>query len=103
MRLIRLAVILAVSLALAPLGGEAQQAGRVWRIGYLIEGPRLPGRPIPTFLDALRELGYIEGQNLIVEYRDGQSDRRPASSVQSRISSRPLGHKKCSLSRGRPI
>jgi hypothetical protein len=35
MRLIGLAVILALSLALAPLAGEAQQAGKVYRIGWL--------------------------------------------------------------------
>jgi putative ABC transport system substrate-binding protein len=60
----------------APLAAEAQQRRKVWRIGWLSEGPGPdadPGgeRMIPRrwFFDALRALGYIEGENLTVEYR----------------------------------
>jgi putative ABC transport system substrate-binding protein len=81
MRRIGLAVVLTIGLMLAPLVGEAQRAEKVWRIGYLAEGPQLrnPARPIVPFQEALRELGYIEHQNLMIEYRfaDGQSQQLP--------------------------
>jgi putative tryptophan/tyrosine transport system substrate-binding protein len=66
MRRIGLGVFLALSLLLAPLEAKGQQTGKVYRIGELREGPSLPSKP---FLDALRELGWIEGQNLEIERR----------------------------------
>ncbi len=47
---------------------QAQQAGKVYRIGFLSDGPRM--RPnFEVFRQALRELGYIEGQNIVIEWR----------------------------------
>src|SRR5262245_6461867 len=69
--------------ALVPLGAEAQQAGKVYRIGMLSPG----GVPDPSVATTthlvprhLHELGYVEGRNLVVERRfaDGQLDRLPA-------------------------
>src|SRR5262245_44642832 len=56
------------SLLPAPLAAQAQQAGKVYRIGYL--SPR-PGIELQerTFREGLRELGYVEGQNLVIEWR----------------------------------
>lgn len=48
-----------------PLTGLAQQAGKVYRVGYLSVGRP----PTSGFVERLRELGYIEGQNLQIEYR----------------------------------
>src|SRR5712691_4534556 len=65
----RLVVSTSLSLGLlaAPLAAEAQQAARrVPRIGYLAEA-RLPAEE--AFLRGLRELGYIDGQNIAIEYR----------------------------------
>jgi putative tryptophan/tyrosine transport system substrate-binding protein len=61
----------------APLAAEAQQVGRVWRIGWLQFGS---GGPRVTLLDALHELGYIEGKNITFEVRpsDAHPDRLPA-------------------------
>ena len=70
MRLIGLAVVLAVSVTLAPLAGEGQQVGKVFRIGTLREGADLS----PLFAEAMRELGWIEGQNFKLEKRN--ADRR---------------------------
>ena len=66
-----------------PLAAEAQQAGKVWRIGALQIGPIpvLGSNPIwDAFLQSLRELGYVEGQNISIEQRsaEGRMDRLPA-------------------------
>jgi putative ABC transport system substrate-binding protein len=74
MWLIRLAVILAVSLTLAPLAVEAQQPAKIPRLGYLVLAP-LSERPSPeraAFLAGLRELGWIEGKTIAIEYRSAQ-------------------------------
>ena len=72
MQYVGLAAILAFGFALAPLALEAQQVGKVWRIGSLNTSPiPAPGKsPIwDSFLNRMRELGYIEGQNLSIEFR----------------------------------
>src|SRR2546426_6051917 len=82
MRLIGLAVVLAVSLNLAPLTGEAQQAASLPRIGFLLTAslsdPRVPSL-LQAFRQGLRELDYVEGQNIAFEFRwaEGQYDRLP--------------------------
>ena len=79
MRRIRLAVVLALSL-LTPLAASAQQATKVPRIGYLAgnmaTAPHLP----EAFRQGLRDLGYFEGRNVVIEYRDaeGKLERLPA-------------------------
>jgi hypothetical protein len=51
----------------APLATEVQQAGRVYRVGFLSLGARpAQHRMWHTLLEAMRELNYVEGQNLIV-------------------------------------
>ena len=60
------------------LTARAQQAGRVYRIGFLANDPTIPAQPEGrAFLDGLRESGFIEGKNIIVERRfaEGRSDR----------------------------
>jgi putative ABC transport system substrate-binding protein len=89
MRVIGLAVVLAVSLVLAPLVTQGQQQpGKVYRIGVLSSGAALgdaagsePRNPIlRAFLQGLRELGYVEGQNVVIERRfaEGMVERVPA-------------------------
>ena len=76
MRLIGLVVVLALSFILVPVASEAQQAGTsLPRIGYLSAGAESP-RDV-AFRQGLRELGYIEGKNLAIEYRfaDGKFER----------------------------
>jgi putative ABC transport system substrate-binding protein len=53
----------------SPFAAMAQEPGRTYRIGLLQVAPRdVPG--LLAFFDGLRSLGFIEGQNLIVDYRD---------------------------------
>jgi putative ABC transport system substrate-binding protein len=70
--------MLAGSLLAAPLAAEAQQAGKVWRIGILAPGvPQDPSRS--PLLQPLRDLGYVENQNLVAErrYAEGKIERLP--------------------------
>jgi putative ABC transport system substrate-binding protein len=52
-----------------PVAAEAQQAGKVPRIGFLFYGSPGPSPELDAFRQGLRELGYIEGQNITIEYR----------------------------------
>ena len=61
-------LIATAALFTAPLAGGAQQAGKVYRIGFLSAAPK-PIRPHAALFDGLRAVGYIEGRNLIVERR----------------------------------
>ena len=62
-----IALTLALALLVAPPIATAQQSGKVYRIGYLA-----PNRINPAFPQGLKELGYIEGRNLILEFRRGK-------------------------------
>jgi len=67
------------ALLAAPLAAEAQQAGRIYRLGILSSGGLPPPPEHLRFIEVLRELGYVEGQNLVVErrYAEGKTDRLP--------------------------
>src|SRR5437660_10623478 len=77
MRLIGLAVVLAVSLVLAPLAAHAQQASKGYRIGFLGDSPAAFSEPTEAFRQGLRDLGYVEGRNITIEYRwaEGKPER----------------------------
>jgi putative ABC transport system substrate-binding protein len=79
MRLIGLAVLFVLSFDLAPVAAEAQSASKIPRVGYLSPvSANAPGHLI--FRQNLRELGYVEGENILFEERfaDGNSSRLPA-------------------------
>ena len=67
-------------LVVAPSAAEAQQAAKVARIGYLGTNRAVAPRHVDAFLQGLRDLGYVEGRNLVIEYRDaeGKLERLPA-------------------------
>jgi putative ABC transport system substrate-binding protein len=71
-------VMAAASAATASLPAKAQTAGKVHRIGYLGSGSSTSGFH-EQFRQGLRELGWIEGQNIVIDYRfaDGRFDRLP--------------------------
>jgi putative ABC transport system substrate-binding protein len=69
---------IALGLLATPLAVEAQPAAKVWRIGLLQEGPSKnvnPEMPVNRFVESLRDLGYVDGENLVIEYR--YADNRP--------------------------
>jgi putative ABC transport system substrate-binding protein len=75
-----LALVLTLALVATPLAVAAQPAGKVHRIGGLVDGlspsPRL--RPLlEAFHQGLRDLGYVEGRNVVLElrYTEGASER----------------------------
>jgi putative tryptophan/tyrosine transport system substrate-binding protein len=80
-RLIVLLIALALNLLVAPLAAEAQPATPVSRIGLLRSGhpPAGPDPNLEAFRQALRELGYAEGQNLVLasRYAEGSEERLP--------------------------
>jgi len=75
---IQLIATLVLVLLMAPLAAEAQPATPVYRIGRLSPGsPHLVAHLWEAFRQGLRDLGYVEGQNLILEerYAEGSPDR----------------------------
>jgi putative ABC transport system substrate-binding protein len=63
---------LAGGLLAAPLAAEGQQAGKVYRIGFLSPSSLSDPRTrlfVEAFRQGLRELGWVEGQNIAIEYR----------------------------------
>jgi len=76
------ALTLALGILLAPLTAEAQPAGKVYRIGYLGTEPVTTPTVAPVwgaFIEGLRELGWVEGQNITIELRfsEGKMERLP--------------------------
>src|SRR6266851_5917680 len=63
-------VILALGILLVPHPTHAQQAGKVYQIGCIPGGPLAPrAHQWDAFRQTLRELGWVEGQNIILEFR----------------------------------
>jgi len=76
---ITLVVTLALILLMAPLAVEAQPPTKVYRVGRLIAAfaPSQPSPILEAFEQTLRDLGYVEGRNVILEYRYAEgSDAR---------------------------
>ena len=77
-----LVFLLAVGILTVPPTGETQQGATIPRIGFLSSSsssdPRTP-RHLGAFREGLRELGYVEGQNIAIEFRwaEGKYDRLP--------------------------
>ena len=76
-----LVITLAAVILVLVRSAEAQQLGKIARIGYLTTQPTaLDSGRRQEIRDALRKVGYVEGQNLSIEYRsaEGKIDRNPA-------------------------
>jgi ABC-type uncharacterized transport system substrate-binding protein len=70
----------AAALLVAPLAAEGQEAAKVARIGYLAGNLATSPHVLEAFRQGLRDLGYVEGRNVVIEYRDaeGKLDRLAA-------------------------
>ena len=61
----------------APLAAEAQQAAKVSRVGWLAATNATTDPHLrEAFFQPLRDLGYIEGRNLVIEFRGARGPRR---------------------------
>jgi putative ABC transport system substrate-binding protein len=76
---IGLAIVLTLGLFVASIGADAQETPRPARIGFLATGGNLP-QPTEAFQRGLHDLGYVEGRNIVTEYRsaEGKPERLPA-------------------------
>src|SRR5215475_794475 len=64
-----LLVALTLSLLVAPLAADAQPSAKVTRIGYLSPAGGAGSPLAEAFRQGLRELGYVEGHNITIEFR----------------------------------
>ena len=73
------AFLAALGVLAVPLTADAQAAGKVYRLGYLAAISPTGRRPAEAFTQGLHDLGWIEGQNLVIDFRsaDGRYDRLP--------------------------
>jgi putative ABC transport system substrate-binding protein len=72
---------MAGGLLASPLVAQAQQAGKVYRVGFLGNSTAaLEANLVGPFREGLRDLGYVEGRNVLIEYRwaEGKYERFPA-------------------------
>src|ERR1043166_8136039 len=75
------AVILLLPLFATPLTADPQPSGKVYRIGFISTGaPKETQHLIKALDEGLRELGYMEGRNIVFERRfaEGKQERLPA-------------------------
>ncbi len=80
-RMAPVTVALALAILAAPLAADAQQSGKVYRVGHLSGSGEVASKPfIDAFRERMRALGYVEGQNLVLDerYAEGKVDRLPS-------------------------
>ena len=80
-RILGLIVTLTLRVLVTPLAVDAQPPTHVHRIGYLSSNSTREQNPfLEAFLEGMRALGYVEGQNLVLEYRTaaGKFERLPS-------------------------
>jgi putative ABC transport system substrate-binding protein len=76
-----IALLVARVISLVPVMARAQRRGHIPQLGVLAPSPQQRPAPcLPAFQQGLRDLGYVEGQNLRIDYRyaEGHPDRLPA-------------------------
>jgi putative tryptophan/tyrosine transport system substrate-binding protein len=75
----RRALIVALAILCGPLVGASQPPARTFRVGFLGSGAQATDQFHPAFHGRLRELGYAEGKNVIVDHRwaEGRFERLP--------------------------
>jgi putative ABC transport system substrate-binding protein len=79
--LLGILALVAVAVLVATFAAEGQQPGKVYRIGFMsTSSPQAAQRGVQIFLRTLKELSWVEGQNLLIEWRwaEGHLERLPA-------------------------
>ena len=85
----RLVATLSLLLLIAPLAADAQPSGKIWRIGIL--EPYAPGEPVNNDIrQYLRELGYSEGRNIVIEWRHGAGQTNAFPALAADLTARRL-------------
>src|SRR5437870_13360117 len=82
---VRSIVILTLGLLCVPLVGEAQRLGNIARVGILSAAQPRSASFIQAFEHRLRDLGYVEGQDLIVEFRTGEGKAERYSALAAEL------------------
>ena len=77
----RIGLVLALGLTLAPLAIEAQQTGKGFRVGTLHLLPPETSQGFAALRQGFRDLGYLEGQNVVLEYRWSNKPERLSGSA----------------------
>jgi putative tryptophan/tyrosine transport system substrate-binding protein len=72
-----LVALLAAAILASVQSAEAQKPAKIPRVGYLISAAGVSAQ-YEAFRQGLRELGYVEGQNVVIEYRSGEGSSRLA-------------------------
>src|SRR5262249_57060432 len=98
MRRIALAVVLIVSLLAAPLAAGAQPAGKQPHIALVfanapesaLQGPNPRITYARVFLDKMRELGWVDGQNITIERRSAEGHRERQAGLGEQLAKRPV-------------
>ena len=92
--LIGLAVVLGLSLLFAPLAAEAQQRATIARVGYFgVASPSMSTAAtaqFSAFREGLRELGWLEGQNVLIETRWGEGKTEDFPRIASELVALPV-------------
>jgi putative ABC transport system substrate-binding protein len=83
-------VMLLVAALAAPLAAEAQPATRTARVGTLSLGTLERQRSLPALREGLRELGWVEGQNLVIEARHADGDRARLPALAGELAALPV-------------
>jgi putative tryptophan/tyrosine transport system substrate-binding protein len=73
--------LLSAAAATWPLGAWAQHAGKMWRIAFISQAQQ---NIYEVLFERLRELGYVEGQNIIIERRYAEGRQRDSRNLQPR-------------------
>jgi putative ABC transport system substrate-binding protein len=81
-------IVTAIGLLAAPLALEAQQAEKVWRIGVFYVGDHIPPG-LQTLRDGLKALGYEEGKNLQLDFRNLADEEAASRTAREFVQSRP--------------
>ena len=77
-------LVAGASTAAWPFTADAQQAGKTAKIGYLASNLANQG-PLDAFRHGLRDLGYVEGRNVVIEYRDAQGKLEPLPALAAEL------------------